>query len=199
MALEHGAGSGGAGRAWSTAVVGQVGRAASVASEYAASVWMRESATTAYERGHEAHAAEVAIAASEDGLSAIVQLVVGEPGVVHGELRSLEDRVHAVAELGGDPALLGSPGHGEAHVDGDGVPVVQRRRVRELVARRPRVPEGDSPVLVVLVQVPLLLVSIVAVVLFMVRLSVAMRIHYRKKSGIWACVQCCLPKWQLVA
>merc|ERR1719420_2351149 len=97
---------------------------------------------------------EVPVAALKDRRCAIVELLHGERGVVEREASLPEDPVHPVTKLLRNPTLLGRPGRAEAHVDGDGVAVVERVRLRgQLVDWGPGVAISDGSALVVLEEV----------------------------------------------
>merc|ERR1719487_2423249 len=97
---------------------------------------------------------EVAVAALQDRLRPVVELLRREALVVPREPGAAELGVDAVADGFRDVALLRRQRGAEAHVDGDRMPVVHWHWLRgQLVHWRPGVPVRDGAALVVLEQI----------------------------------------------
>jgi hypothetical protein len=88
--------------------------------------------------------AELAIAGLEDGLGGLVEDLLVELVVVHGQATAGEEGVDTLHLLVGEKALDVGQGGGVGHVNGDGVSVTKGNLGGQLVKRRPAV--GDVSV-----------------------------------------------------
>jgi hypothetical protein len=83
--------------------------------------------------------AELAVAGLEDGLGGLLEDVLVEVVVVHGQTTTGEESVDALHLLLGEQAVNVGQGRRVGHVDGDGVTVTEGNGRGKLVKRRPSV------------------------------------------------------------
>ena len=86
--------------------------------------------------------AKLAIAGLEDGLGGLVEDLLVEVVVVHGQTATGEESVETLHLLVGEKTLDVGQGGGVGHVNGDGVSVTKGNLGGQLVKRRPAV--GDA-------------------------------------------------------